>query len=959
MFGSIFLKDEDVNKKLDAYDKKAYGVGKKIGGMELSFGSAGKALANFGKLLGGLGVGLSLGKMITDTVKYADEVGLMSEKTSMSVKSIQELRYVTNQLDMDFGVVQNSITQFTNRLRGADKDSSAVAVALQKLGISTKDLEGNTRPIPEMYEEVISKLSGVANESDRNILASTLFGKSFSEMVPLLKAGSRELSRLRKEANDLGVVMSNEDVAAARKFGDVIDSLKLQFQAMGYQIGKVFMPIIQNGLVPLFKDVISPVVKSVVIPVFQGFANAIKIIKDNIQAFMPIIVAAGAAMATYILITKGALVIEALSKAWRIASASLALFRAGAKLTTIAQMALNKSFLLSPITWIVAGVAALAAAAYLLIKNWDKAAPFFSSLWVVLKNAFSTGGAGVMVVVRAIQLGLANFLDFTAGNLLALYSGLFDFLARIPGIGDAFRGVQSGINELRSTLKGFVKSSEEDLNDAKANIKTTAGETAQAWVTMTKAAAGLGTGIGNTFEIMWNGIKKVFKSGNDGIVEITEETGDEIVTTVEEDAAAAADAAKEALDRRIKDLDSFGAAITKALRKWYDTQGKIETTAIEDSLDREKDAHNKKLKLYNEEYKARLKSLNAGEESALAKLQTQIDAINNLTDAESKAIDEQEYRQKIADLRGKILLAENNEDRISLQKELDGAIADREREALLDSRQLQIEQFETEMEAIRKRAQNDEDALQEEYDRKKEAADAEYDLLVTGLNNKKDAIQSHYQTLTDEEALQAEARKLVLGKDQKEIIELLSTFNPGWQDAGQSFGESLLIGLNSMKGNIATAVGGLLSLASGTGGRTSAIDSGSSQGGKIVEIMKRNSAAWKSASPAEKKRMADENLEYGTSMGWSRDGNGVWHKPDGTRAYAEGTSSASPGLALVGERGPELVEFHGGEKVIPNNELGGTAITLNVQTDNPSDMRQARKYGEAIVNFLQAKGVTS
>jgi hypothetical protein len=39
--------------------------------------------------------------------------------------------------------------------------------------------------------------------------------------------------------------------------------------------------------------------------------------------------------------------------------------------------------------------------------------------------------------------------------------------------------------------------------------------------------------------------------------------------------------------------------------------------------------------------------------------------------------------------------------------------------------------------------------------------------------------------------------------------------------------------------------------------------------------------------------------------------------------YARGTSGASPGYSVVGERGPELVKFRGGEKVIPNHHLDG------------------------------------
>ncbi len=42
----------------------------------------------------------------------------------------------------------------------------------------------------------------------------------------------------------------------------------------------------------------------------------------------------------------------------------------------------------------------------------------------------------------------------------------------------------------------------------------------------------------------------------------------------------------------------------------------------------------------------------------------------------------------------------------------------------------------------------------------------------------------------------------------------------------------------------------------------------------------------------------------------------------GVPGFASGTMSAPSGLALVGERGPELVRFRGGEQVIPNHGMG-------------------------------------
>lgn len=66
---------------------------------------------------------------------------------------------------------------------------------------------------------------------------------------------------------------------------------------------------------------------------------------------------------------------------------------------------------------------------------------------------------------------------------------------------------------------------------------------------------------------------------------------------------------------------------------------------------------------------------------------------------------------------------------------------------------------------------------------------------------------------------------------------------------------------------------------------------------------------------------------------WVKDKLGV--------GYASGTSHASPGLAWVGERGPELVRFRGGEQVIPNHALGssGGGNTYNVTLQLPNWVR--------------------
>ncbi|OMQ42077.1 phage tail length tape measure family protein [Ensifer sp. 1H6] len=56
----------------------------------------------------------------------------------------------------------------------------------------------------------------------------------------------------------------------------------------------------------------------------------------------------------------------------------------------------------------------------------------------------------------------------------------------------------------------------------------------------------------------------------------------------------------------------------------------------------------------------------------------------------------------------------------------------------------------------------------------------------------------------------------------------------------------------------------------------------------------------------------------------------------GLRGYASGTSSARPGVAWVGEKGPELVRFRGGEEVVPNHRLHNAANTNMAALGNAS-----------------------
>ena len=73
--------------------------------------------------------------------------------------------------------------------------------------------------------------------------------------------------------------------------------------------------------------------------------------------------------------------------------------------------------------------------------------------------------------------------------------------------------------------------------------------------------------------------------------------------------------------------------------------------------------------------------------------------------------------------------------------------------------------------------------------------------------------------------------------------------------------------------------------------------------------------------------------------------------PGGVGYYARGTMSAAPGWGWVGERGPELLRFRGGEQVMPAMAGGGN--TYNITVNVPPSASKA-DTGRVIVEHIRA-----
>lgn len=159
----------------------------------------------------------------------------------------------------------------------------------------------------------------------------------------------------------------------------------------------------------------------------------------------------------------------------------------------------------------------------------------------------------------------------------------------------------------------------------------------------------------------------------------------------------------------------------------YDRQER----ALDKSLDAEMSALEKaqrqKLKLIDEEYEERLKLIDEEEYKRLKAIDDQIDGIQKLGDAESKAAKEQQQKLQRTQLKIAINSADSENERLLAIKNLADFEAKVKEEALKEERDMQVESL-----------KKQKDAIKDEFDQKRDAIKDEQELRVEKIKDQMD-----------------------------------------------------------------------------------------------------------------------------------------------------------------------------------------------------------------------------
>ena len=201
--------------------------------------TAGRLQASMGKAANAI-KGAFTGLIATETltqlrdmtqaaVDTAGGLGEQAAAAGVSTTALQEYRFAATQVGLSAQEMDNGLAQLTRRLGDAALGAKEPAEALAKLGISLDDIRGKRSE--EVLPLIADGIARIEDPATRASLAVDLFGKSGQKLATLLEGGSAGIDDMKRAAQELGIVLSESEIAKADEVADKVAALRFVLEA--------------------------------------------------------------------------------------------------------------------------------------------------------------------------------------------------------------------------------------------------------------------------------------------------------------------------------------------------------------------------------------------------------------------------------------------------------------------------------------------------------------------------------------------------------------------------------------------------------------------------------------------------------------------------------------------------------------------------------------------------------
>ena len=425
-------------------------------------------------------VGASIKSCVTDLHEYGTSLFNTSKALGIASDDLAKFRYIAQlsgssaeQMDAGLRVLNNNIA---NSAAGKNKDFLKM---LEKLNISFKNADGSIKTAAQLMPELAEAMKSQTTQAQKAYIAQTAFGKSGADLIQTLERGKEGFAELSKDAEKYGLVIGDDAVDASLALDDALNHQNAALKGLKLTIGSQLIPTIaplleqMNDWIAQNREWIASEINQAVkdfvtsvksIDFKQVITQTVQFVKNCAQLFKQlgglktIAIAVGAIFGAKLVLALAGVV----KSIWTVITAVKAL-----------TIALMTNPIIAIITAIVAAVAGLAYAGYLIYKHWDTVKAWFVEMWEqwggvikVFSLIFSPIIGVIIIAAEQIIKNWEPIKEFFISlwqsicNAFEVYtqilSDAWDGICALPSkVADSWDGLKNYFRDLWESIKGF------------------------------------------------------------------------------------------------------------------------------------------------------------------------------------------------------------------------------------------------------------------------------------------------------------------------------------------------------------------------------------------------------------------------------------------------------------------------------------------------------------------------
>ena len=432
-------------------------------------------------------VATGLSALTLKSALAADDLNTLAKQSGFSTADIQKWQYASDLIDVSIDDIVKSAAKMKKNMIST---SSTTVDAWNQLGIKVKDSNGQLRNSTTVFYETLTALSKVQNETERDTLAMTLFGKSADSLAGIVDDGGAALQELAGKAEKAGVIMSQDTLDSANALNDKVDTLKATVKGFAGKVGselagrtskaldvvgshfsKAFntspMDWLNGKLDTLMAKLDSWIaggglerladllVNGVQLgaqkagDMLQKAGDALKWCKDHSDTLVNVLKGLAAAWAVKKVLDFNNGLADCVGNIGGIIKTVLTMTgvlggqAAATGTATVAQTGLNTAMAANPIGAVILAIEALIAVGVLLYKNWDTIKAGAQSLWNKFKDVSIRIGTAFSGAFNKVKNAAKTALEWVASKL----SWLNDKIESIPILGSLYKGAKGVLGD--------------------------------------------------------------------------------------------------------------------------------------------------------------------------------------------------------------------------------------------------------------------------------------------------------------------------------------------------------------------------------------------------------------------------------------------------------------------------------------------------------------------------------